>query len=65
MHTDTPESGERTVAFCNWSLCAMHLSGLFEPWRVRIRPGSPTCWAARKEALLVIQHGIDHPPTTL
>ncbi len=37
LHTDTPEfrGAHRNFLPC-WLLCAMHWSGLFEPWRVKI-----------------------------
>jgi hypothetical protein len=40
LHTDTPEfRGAHRDFLPAWLLCAMHLSGLFERWRVRIATG--------------------------
>lgn len=40
VHTDIPEfRGAHRDQLPGWLLCAMHLSGLFEPWRVRITTG--------------------------
>jgi hypothetical protein len=40
MHTDIPEfRGAHRDFLPGWFLCAMHVSGLFEPWRVRIATG--------------------------
>jgi hypothetical protein len=37
MHTDIPEfRGAHRDFLPGWFLCAMHVSGLFEPWRVKI-----------------------------
>ncbi|HXN60449.1 MAG TPA: hypothetical protein VN886_08335 [Acidimicrobiales bacterium] len=64
MHTDTPEfRGAHRDFLPNWLLCAMHLSGLFEPWRVRIATGITHLLGSEEGgAFLCYPDGIDHPP---
>ena len=67
MHTDTPEfRGAHRDFLPNWFLCAMHLSGLFEPWRVRIATGITYLLGGEEGgAFLCYPDGIDHPPARL
>ena len=64
MHTDTPEfRGAHRDFLPNWFLCAMHLSGLFEPWRVRIATGITYLLGGEEGGtFLCYPDGIDHPP---
>ena len=51
------------MTFCNWFLCAMHLSGLFEPWRVKIATGITYLLGGEEGgAVLCYPDGIDRPP---
>jgi hypothetical protein len=64
MHTDTPEfRGAHRDFLPNWFLCAMHLSGLFDPWRVRIATGITYLLGSEEGGtFLCYPDGIDHPP---